>query len=78
MAVWTRMTCRVSCPTDEEEYKTGRIVLERRRTASGSNLIDKKNKHCPFKMSIVFVPKKQRGTAKINQETIQRVSERQT
>lgn len=26
-------------------------------------------------MSIVFVPKRQRGTAKINQETIQRVSE---
>lgn len=24
-------------------------------------------------MSVVFVPKKQRGTAKINQETIQRV-----
>lgn len=26
-------------------------------------------------MSIVFVPKRQRGTAQINQETIQRVSE---
>lgn len=51
---------------------TGNIVLYRCWTTSAS-ILSCKNK--PLKMSVVFVPKRQRGTAKINQETIQRVSE---
>lgn len=68
----TRMT-QPPINTIEEEEDEGPEKKQRRRNVPLQN-INKQRNNCDYStMSIVFVPKKLRGKAKINQETIQRV-----
>lgn len=60
-------TRRIQPPNESYEEEESKKEGRRRRSAANIN-------NDFTKMSIVFVPKKLRGKAKINQETIQRVS----